>query len=101
MPSPTGESSCPALTADLTRSTNRAPVCGGGGLSREAVAETQCFWQERTGEALSDEDAREAIRNVSAFFDLLHEWDTDANGKLGATDSDGRHVADTAEGKAT
>jgi len=30
---------------------------------------------ERTGDAVSHEDAREAIANVSAFFTLLAAWD--------------------------
>ena len=39
--------------------------------SRVCLEATQRFWEERTGEHVSDEDAREAIRNVSAFIDLL------------------------------
>ncbi len=35
----------------------------------------QRFWEERTGEQVSDEDAREAVRSIAAFFDLLAEWD--------------------------
>ncbi|MCE5239794.1 hypothetical protein LLH23_15105 [bacterium] len=51
------------------------------GLSPEVVADTRRFWQERTGEAVSEEDAREIIRNLAGFFDLLHEWDQAAQGK--------------------
>jgi hypothetical protein len=43
--------------------------------SRVCLEATQRFWEERTGEHLSDEDAREAIRNVSAFIDLLASWE--------------------------
>lgn len=45
------------------------------GLSREALDETRRYWQEQTGEALSDEDARQAISNLSAFLDLLAKWE--------------------------
>ena len=46
------------------------------------ITETQCFWHERTGDALSHEDGREAIANVSAFFALLAAWDR-ASGPAG------------------
>ena len=39
------------------------------------LQETQRFWQERTGRALSDVDAREAVQNVSSFFSLLAQWE--------------------------
>jgi len=45
------------------------------GLSAAALADTARFWTERTGEHVSDEDAREAICNVAAFVDLLARWD--------------------------
>ncbi|MHB8996174.1 MAG: hypothetical protein ACYC63_13085 [Armatimonadota bacterium] len=31
------------------------------------------------GQETSDEDAVEAIQNITAFFDLLAEWDREAN----------------------
>ena len=49
---------------------------------KEIIEGTQCFWHERTGDALSHEDAREAIANVSAFFNLLAAWDR-ASGPAG------------------
>ncbi|MCE5216055.1 hypothetical protein LLH03_03385 [bacterium] len=38
-------------------------------------SDTQRFWQQRGVKAVSPEDAREAIRNVAAFVDLLALWD--------------------------
>lgn len=43
--------------------------------SQEAVT-TRLFWRDRTGHVLSEEDAREAVANVSSFFSLLATWDT-------------------------
>jgi len=45
-------------------------------ISDEAIEATRDFWQKRTGKPISREDAREAISNITAFFDLLHEWDS-------------------------
>jgi hypothetical protein len=53
------------------------PTCPG--LSSDVVDSTRRFWSQRTGQHVSDEDAREAIRNVSAFFDLLASWEDAAN----------------------
>ena len=47
------------------------------GLSPEMTETTQRFWEKRTGEPVSEEDARETIRNVVGFFDLLDQWDRD------------------------
>jgi len=52
------------------------------GLSQDVVEDTRRFWQARTGERVSDEDAREAVRNVTAFFDLLARWDADNGDKI-------------------
>lgn len=41
--------------------------------------ETCQFWQERTGESVSVDDAAQAIINVAAVFDLLAKWDQQAN----------------------
>jgi hypothetical protein len=32
------------------------------------------FWQRRTGQTLTDEDARQIVANVSGFFDRLQSW---------------------------
>ena len=39
------------------------------------ITATQTFWQARTGDMPSHEDAREAIANVTAFFGLLSAGD--------------------------
>lgn len=49
-----------------------------GGISQEVIDETRRFWEASTGEKLTDEDAREAIRNIIAFLDLLAEWEMKA-----------------------
>ena len=50
------------------------------GLSPEVVAYTRRFWEEQTGQPVSDEDAREAIRNIAAFADLIAAWERAAAG---------------------
>ncbi len=45
------------------------------GTQPQLEAGTRRYWQARTGRAVSAEDAREAVANVSAFFDLLATWD--------------------------
>lgn len=46
------------------------------GLPAAFLDDTRRFWQVRTGEHVSDQDAREAVGNVAALFDLLAGWDT-------------------------
>ena len=48
------------------------------GLSQDVVKDTRRFWHERAGCPVSEEDAREVRRNVSAPFELLAEWDGDS-----------------------
>ena len=48
------------------------------GLSADVVEQTRRFWTERTGEPVSEENAREAIRNIAGFFDLLASWEKSA-----------------------
>jgi hypothetical protein len=36
--------------------------------------ETITFWSQRTGQALSREDARQIVVNVSGLFQVLEEW---------------------------
>jgi hypothetical protein len=47
------------------------------GLAQDLVKNTCRFWQQRSGEYVSEEGAREAIRNVAALFDLLARWDAE------------------------
>ena len=52
-----------------------------GAQSDSLVKQTQRFWQERAGCPSSEEDAREAVRNVSALFSLLAKWDQELEGE--------------------
>ena len=36
--------------------------------------QTITFWNERTGQEFSQEDAREMVANVPGFFTVLAEW---------------------------
>jgi hypothetical protein len=40
-------------------------------------------WQPRNGQRLSDEDARAILENVTGFFTLLLEWETNEQQKKG------------------
>jgi hypothetical protein len=40
---------------------------------------TQRFGEERTGIPVPEGEAEELIGNVAVFFDLLAEWDRNAN----------------------
>jgi len=35
----------------------------------------KAFFRDRFGVQLSDEDLRETVQQLTAFFDLLNEWD--------------------------
>ena len=39
------------------------------------INDTITFWQEKTGRTLTQEEAREAIENISGFFQILYEWE--------------------------
>jgi hypothetical protein len=39
------------------------------------IDETLAYWQPRSRRALTREDARQIIENVSGFFSILLEWD--------------------------
>ncbi len=41
----------------------------------DALAETSVFWETRTGQPLSPEEAHQCIRAMSGFFDLLVAWE--------------------------
>jgi hypothetical protein len=47
----------------------------GGEPSDDAIEETRRFWEARTGQPVSEEDAREIIHNLAALFNLLDKWD--------------------------
>ncbi len=43
--------------------------------SPELLQEFNEWHKSRTGETLSEDDAKEAIRNMVGFVEVLHEWD--------------------------
>ena len=43
-------------------------------------------WQPRNANRLSDEDARAILENVTGFFTLLLEWETNEEQKKGGQD---------------
>jgi len=47
-------------------------------VSDDILEKTRRFWSERTGRAVSTEEAREAVANVVGFCQLLNEWDQHA-----------------------
>ncbi len=42
---------------------------------KKLITQTRNFWQQRTDEEVTDEDARQIIENVTGFFWLLREWE--------------------------
>ena len=45
-------------------------------------------WQPRNANRLSDEDARAILENVTGFFSLLLEWETNEQQKKGGGQDD-------------
>lgn len=45
----------------------------------EFLKETCRFWESFYQRELADEDARQIIANIKAFFEILMEWDKDGN----------------------
>ena len=54
------------------------PGGGSGKIKKQFLERTKEFWQARAQKALSDEDAREIIENITGFFKILMEWDEKA-----------------------
>ena len=52
-------------------------------------------WQPRNADRLSDEDARAILGNVTGFFTLLLEWETNEEQKKGGG-QDESHFAQSA-----
>ncbi len=48
---------------------------------------TIAFWQPRTARALTREDARQMIENMTGFFQVLAEWDAKAKAAHAASES--------------
>jgi hypothetical protein len=42
--------------------------------SPELIEQTVSIFESRTGRAMSEEDARQAVENISGFFRVLQEW---------------------------
>ncbi len=42
--------------------------------SPEILKQTMSLFERRTGRAISEEDARQAVENVGGFFRVLQEW---------------------------
>ena len=51
--------------------------------SPEIIEQTILAFKRRTGRAISEEDARQAVENVSGFFRMLQQWDEADVGKGG------------------
>jgi hypothetical protein len=41
----------------------------------DIIHQSIAFWNERTGQEISPEDARQMVVNVSGFFTVLAEWE--------------------------
>lgn len=44
-------------------------------IQNQLIARTLGFWQGRSSQTLTREDARDIIENVSGFFRVLQKWD--------------------------
>ena len=42
--------------------------------SPELIEQTISIFESRTGRAISEEDARQAVESISGFFRALQEW---------------------------
>ena len=42
--------------------------------SPELIEQTISVFENRTGGVISEEDARQAVKNISGFFNVLQEW---------------------------
>ena len=54
--------------------------------SPELIAQTISVFENRTGGAISEEVARQAVENISGFFRVLQEW-AEAEDKGGCEDT--------------
>jgi len=42
--------------------------------SPELIEQTISIFESRTGRVISEEDARQAVENISGFFRVLQDW---------------------------
>ena len=47
------------------------------------IMDTISFWSQHSGQNMTDDDAKEAIKNISEFFMVLVEWGKESQGKGG------------------
>ena len=48
-------------------------------VSQEVLDQTINFWQAHSNVTLSEEGAREAVQNMSAFMNLMDSWEKASN----------------------
>ena len=53
--------------------------------SQELIEQTITVFESRTGRVISQEEARQAVENISGFFRVLQEW-AESEGKEGCED---------------
>jgi hypothetical protein len=63
--------------------------------SPELIEQTISVFEIRSGRVISEEDARQAVENISGFFQVLHDWaeseaKKDCENFLASTDMDER-----------
>jgi hypothetical protein len=44
-------------------------------VNLQQIDRTLDFWRKRTGQQLTNEDARQITLNMTRFFEILAEWD--------------------------
>lgn len=54
-------------------------------LNQRAIAETQDFWEKRSGVRYTPDEAREVMANMAAFVDILQGWHRASNDTKEAT----------------
>ena len=65
---------------------------------RELIQQTLDFWQPRTPQTLTPEDARQIVENLTGFFRILLEWEhAERRSAIPVPDSGG--AASAAEGE--
>jgi len=51
------------------------------GIKSDLIDQTIYVWRGRSGGAISREDAREMINNISGFFEVLAAWELTIHSK--------------------
>jgi hypothetical protein len=50
-----------------------------GEKKQDIIKLTIDFWNERYGVSLTEEDVKEAVKNIAGFFSVLQEWEKKAS----------------------